>query len=926
MGLGTVAEVSDGRVKILFTGAGEVRLYATDIAPLKRVRFQKGDMLLTYDDEEVEVMSATEIEGIITYKTTTGDVRETLLSDHQSFSGADQRLVSGQIDKPWWFRLRRRTLENQHYQRRSQVRGFVGGRIDLIPHQLYIADEVSRRHAPRVLLSDEVGLGKTIEACLIVHRLLLSGRASRVLVLVPESLVHQWFVEMYRRFNIWLNIFDEQRCKAIEGDDPSINPFFDDQLIVCSIQFLAKYEKRRKQAEAAGWDVLVVDEVHHLSWTTEKSSVEYDLVKAISKTASGLLLLTATPEQLGQEGHFARLHLLDPSRYNNYKSFLKEPKDFESTANLVEKVDSGMKLDVKDTKLIKKLFKDDEKIDDRLEELERQDEYARNEMVEELLDLHGPGRVLFRNTRSAISGFPKRILNLIPLDADKNLVNKLAREFQVDIGESDKNVRFAMNSDPRLEWLVQKLKDLGSEKVLLICRSRQKALAIEKALREVINIKAAVFHEELSLVQRDRNAAWFSEKDGARLLICSEIGSEGRNFQFAHHLVLFDLPLNPELLEQRIGRLDRIGQSEDIQIHVPYLKGSPQEILAEWFHQGLHAFEESLQSGSSILKEFQKEVLDLASRSSEASSSAELEKLIEKTRKYRDEQISILEKGRDRLLEMNSFRPRLAKELVDAIRYEDDEPRLEKYMLQVFEMFRVQLEDLAPHTYKIGARNATTAEAFPSISDRDITVSFDRTRALSREDISFMSWDHPMVTGAMDLVMGSEKGNTSYVILPSITQRNLIIEVLFVLETIADGRLHVDRFLSPTPIRVLVDKERQNVTSKFPVEELEKRVKRGDHEEILNNPEVSEEMLPRMIKIATEHAQEEATGLIEKSMSMMNRMMDYELERLNKLQARNKNIRKDELILAERQKTLLADAIGNARIRLDAIRLIKVGN
>jgi len=81
-------------------------------------------------------------------------------------------------------------------------------------------------------------------------------------------------------------------------------------------------------------------------------------------------------------------------------------------------------------------------------------------------------------------------------------------------------------------------------------------------------------------VQRDRNAAWFAESDGARLLLCSEIGSEGRNFQFAQHLVLFDLPLNPELLEQRIGRLDRIGQTADIQIHVPYLARSPQEVLA----------------------------------------------------------------------------------------------------------------------------------------------------------------------------------------------------------------------------------------------------------------------------------------------------------------------------------------------------------
>jgi ATP-dependent helicase HepA len=82
---------------------------------------------------------------------------------------------------------------------------------------------------------------------------------------------------------------------------------------------------------------------------------------------------------------------------------------------------------------------------------------------------------------------------------------------------------------------------------------------LTEALLDRVDMKIAQFHEELSLLQRDRNAAYFSEEDGAQLLICSEIGSEGRNFQFAHHLVLFDLPENPELLEQRIGRLDRIG-------------------------------------------------------------------------------------------------------------------------------------------------------------------------------------------------------------------------------------------------------------------------------------------------------------------------------------------------------------------------------
>lgn len=103
--------------------------------------------------------------------------------------------------------------------------------------------------------------------------------------------------------------------------------------------------------------------------------------------------------------------------------------------------------------------------------------------------------------------------------------------------------------------------------------------------------QAPVFHEGLSLVERDRAAAAFAdEEEGCQVLVCSEIGSEGRNFQFCRHLVMFDLPLHPDQLEQRIGRLDRIGQRHAIEIHAPVFTGSPGEKLLRWYHEGLDAF------------------------------------------------------------------------------------------------------------------------------------------------------------------------------------------------------------------------------------------------------------------------------------------------------------------------------------------------
>src|SRR5262249_1779183 len=157
--------------------------------------------------------------------------------------------------------------------------------------------------------------GKTIEACLILHRLILTGRIERVLILLPESLVHQWFVELLRRFNLWFHIFDEERCRAIESTGEFDNPFLDDQLVLCSLGFFMKNDHRADQAKSAGWDMVVVDEAHHLTWSPEAASPEYLFVEALGNNTPDLLLLTATPEQLGIASHFARLRLLDPDRF-----------------------------------------------------------------------------------------------------------------------------------------------------------------------------------------------------------------------------------------------------------------------------------------------------------------------------------------------------------------------------------------------------------------------------------------------------------------------------------------------------------------------------------------------------------------------------------------------------------------------------------
>lgn len=924
LGVGIIKEEGFGRVQVFFPSSEETRIYAQGSAPLRRVVFKIGDKIASLDGCSMVVERVEENNNFFIYIGKEGIISESDLGDVSVQHGVDDRLFMGDVETPDIFALRRNTLGYNYTRRISPINGFVGGRIDLIPHQLYIAHEVSSRYSPRVLLSDQVGLGKTIEACLILHRLLLSGRVSRVLILVPDSLVHQWFVEVLRRFNLWFNIFDEERCEALDEGAPEGNPFLDDQLIICSTDFLASSPKHAAQALAADWDMLVVDEAHHLEWSVEKTSPEYAIVELLSKVAKGLLLLTATPEQLGVESHFARLRLLDPERYANYDAFVAESQDHSEVANIVDELSTGKTLKPKSTTLLESMFGEE-----RVALAAKRGGAAKDHLIEDLLDQHGPGRVVFRNTRAAMSGFPSRKANLVPLKAKSDAdewIKRLSQEFQADAAKPSEGLRarFSFAEDPRVEWLVDTLETLKPAKVLLICRTKKKVLALDKALDKLSSAKVTVFHEDLTIVQRDRNAAWFAEEDGARIMLCSEIGSEGRNFQFAHHLVLFDLPVHPELLEQRIGRLDRIGQKKDIEIHVPYLEGSPQEVLVKWYHEGLNAFEENVEGGNQVGQLFNERLLDATLTVTEVGAKTKQKTLIDDTAAFQKELREKLANGRDRLLEMNSFRPKVAEQLINQIKEADSDIRLEVYMTRVFNHFGIEMEDLAPKTYLLRP-SQTNGEAFPFIPDEGIAVTFDRKRALSREDVSFVSWDHPMVTGAIDMVLGQGTGGASFGVLRGTDNTGILLELNYVLETAGNKTISVDRFLPNTPVRVVVNHSGDEVTEDYSIELFNQNLKPGQVDDLIENETLIDTVLPNMIKAAKEIAESIGANIVKDGIEKMNQTLDHEIGRLAYLYKRNKSIRQDEILTAMDEKKELIELIGSARVRMDSIQLIREG-
>jgi ATP-dependent helicase HepA len=932
LGLGTIRCVSPRTVTLFFAASEETREYMLEHAPLRRVAFHAGDKIKSTDNTALTVQSVIERDGLLHYVCGQTLLCETELSHTLSFSGPRERFFGGRFDPPGVFDLRLSALKHQYRRRKSEVRGFLGGRIDLLPHQLSIASEVANRIVPRVLLADEVGLGKTIEACLILHRLVLTGRARRVLILVPESLVHQWFLELLRRFNLWFHIFDEARCIAIQEATPGTNPFLDEQLLLCDLGLFTQHPQRLKQAVDAGWDLLVVDEAHHLGWSPKTVSPEYAAVETLGHQAPGLLLLTATPEQLGMASHFARLRLLDPDRFYGLDEFIQESEGYLGFARLAEKLKESCLLSANEVGELAHLLAESEAtVRAQLARIAQGDEGVRKTWIDALLDQHGTGRVMFRNTRATVTGFPKRLARLHPLPVqpmDPGRFKALAKEWQTDTApDAETSFRPNFADDPRIHWLAMHLRALGHEKVLVICHTQPKAEAIEAALKQHIAIKMAVFHEGLSLIQRDRSAAWFADTNGARLLICSEIGSEGRNFQFANHLVLFDLPLDPALLEQRIGRLDRIGQSSDIQVHVPFVSGSHQEVLARWYQEGLNAFTENVHGGRELLERFEPQLRHLALHFDQdtETSRAEMDSLVMAAQATRKELAVSLEQGRDRLLEWNSFRPDVSKRLIQEIRRLDDHRALEDFMLSIFEHFLVDVEELAPHTYQLGSAGVLV-DSFPGLTSEGLTITCDRQRALVREDLQFLTWDHPLVTGALDLLLGSEQGNSSFARWPDAKVSGIYLEAIYMLECIAPPHFHLDRFLPPTPLRVLVDHRGQDVGEVISHHALARQLKIGDGHALLERPELRDALIPRMLEQTKVLAHRRLGKVIAQARLEMVARIEKETSRLRDLQKVNRSVRNEEIELMVQQQCTMGQRIGEARLRLDALRLIHRGS
>jgi|GEM_PF-2559731 len=854
LGLGLVVEVQERTVMLAFPEADVERNYNASQAPLTRILFETQDTITPREGEPCTVKQVHLQNGLAIYETTCEKmVVETMLSGTIKLSQPFMRLMTGQVDKPNWFNFRRDFDAATANAWQTGLKGFLGAKASLIPHQLHVANSASSLERVRVLLADEVGLGKTIEAGLILSRLLKFERVSRVLVIVPDTLQVQWLVELVRKFSIAPMLYD--------GEGYDFTP--------AGVHILphAALCNEQEQLLTHDFDMAIIDEAHRIS----KDTPDFTVLKVLAASLKHLVLLTATPEQLGEQSHFARLQLLDPAKFTHYDDFKAQEQHYVALSEKIAQLPESRNALITEYNL--------EKTDDD------------NALIAQLLDQHGVGRVMFRNSRKAVAGFPQRICVSHALENE------------------DDTTKF--------EWLAQWLQRNHDKKTLVICHKAETVNACQLYLWDNHGIDVAIFNEDQTLIERDKAAAYFSEPDdfGAKALLCSEIGSEGRNFQFSSDLVCLDLPDHPELLEQRIGRLDRIGQKNDVKIHILHHTDSDTAKKFDWYHNVLNCIE-NLSPAAAYLHDTYWDKSTLSYTSDAKSIGLERDALEEK-----------INAGRDALLELNSCRQPEADQRVQEITaFEQTTPAA--LVEQAASFFQFHYEEISDDIYSLQPADKMLLPALPGLPAEGVELTYSREMASSRDDLHFITWDSPFIEGLWDVLHHSELGSASVATLPSkqLPAGQCLLEVGF--DVVIQSPLQKEclRYLDQTSVRSLIlDIGNSDLSDALNEQALANSIvpiKNHLAREVIKSRKAE---LGDWFKKAEGFAQTKADSILEKANQKAHDYFKLEMQRLHQLKRLNPFVDESDIAALETKQAAITAAFKTQSIiQLSAIRLIVI--
>ncbi|MFZ3578034.1 DEAD/DEAH box helicase [Virgibacillus sp. DJP39] len=457
--------------------------------------------------------------------------------------------------------------------------------LETFDYQVKTVQAVISRFKGRVMLSDEVGLGKTVEAGMAMLEYIMRGLAKRILIVVPPSLVGQWENEMKRKFN----------QDFIRADHPDFKKMGDDAWehypkVIASID-TAKRKKHREVIFKQQYDLIIVDEAHHLK---NRTTQKWQFVNGINKKY--IFLLTATPVQNHLEELYNLITLLKPGQLRTYSYFKK---------NFVESKDG---IEAKNVDRLKSLLAD-VMIRNKRSNVDvtftKRTAYTRTvEISEREKKLYNNLSIFVRNNykvkhpvlnrfrlknlqEQAGSTISALIPSLEGLAANEKLSDFDQRAMRKFLDEAN---AISLNDDEvhaKAEELVTILNEFN-DKMIVFTKFASSQAYISKLLKKR-GFKVAEFHGGLRRKDKEEQVTFFREE--ADVLVSTEVGGEGRNLQFCHGMINFDLPWNPMAIEQRIGRIHRIGQENDITVYNLVAKDTIEYYILDLLDRKINMFE-----------------------------------------------------------------------------------------------------------------------------------------------------------------------------------------------------------------------------------------------------------------------------------------------------------------------------------------------
>ena len=449
--------------------------------------------------------------------------------------------------------------------------------VSMFDHQILAAQRIKNELGGTALLADEVGLGKTIEAGIIIKEFLTTGLAKTVLILAPPSLLAQWQDELASKFNL-----DFINQKA----DPRFVDVLSHDLLLMS-HASASYPKKSKALQDIFWDLVIVDEAHSMK---NSATHKHQLVKNLSKR--NLLLLTATPIQNNLEELYNIVELLRPGYLGTWKQFR-------------EKYTLG-----KDSRRINPVFQNDlQEILSRLIIRTTRNEVrnyikftdriphtnvltpSENEikLYNEITDII---RELYSDNYNSFALMIYQRLASSSTDSSKRALYKMKMNKVIGIERYDELISLAnkITTDSKFSDLLRIIKD-DSSKFLIFTEFYATQDYIAKNLTNN-GFSVTLFNGKMSFDERYNSVNQF--KNESQIMVSTGAGGEGQNFQFCHNIVNYDLPWNPMRIEQRIGRVHRIGQTEDVNIYNYALKGTIEAYILELLFTKIQLFNMAL--------------------------------------------------------------------------------------------------------------------------------------------------------------------------------------------------------------------------------------------------------------------------------------------------------------------------------------------